>query len=242
MKPRITWLSDYDLTFPDIEEALDEPNGLLAAGGDLSPDRLLAAYRRGIFPWFEDNQPILWWSPDPRCVIDPADYKPSRSLTRRLKRHEFAVSVDTAFAAVIEQCRIRPAGQGNGTWITSEMRDAYIELHELGYAHSIECYRDDELVGGLYGVSIGRLFFGESMFHRETDASKVAFTGLMALMAAEGCPLVDCQIPNSHLLSLGATRIPRRVFKDLLARFIDTPPIDWASLQGQPQMLTPWSA
>ena len=231
----LTWLSADDLNFPDISQALTEPDGLLAAGGDLSTARLLKAYASGIFPWFDDDQPILWWSPDPRCVIDPATFTASRSLRRRLRRGDFELAIDTAFAEVINQCRTRGSdnSQSTGTWITQEMRQAYCQLHDDGFAHSIECYIEGELSGGLYGVSLGNLFFGESMFHRRTDASKIAFAGLMAVMAKMGCPMVDCQVGNDHLYSLGATDIPREVFRKLLEASEQSNPIDWVPLKGK---------
>lgn len=234
----LPWLSALDLTFPDIDDAMADPNGLLAAGGDLSAERLLCAYQSGIFPWFEDDQPILWWSPDPRCVIDPSTFKPSKSLKKTLRRGDYTLSIDTAFGQVISQCRTRGGldSQGLGTWITGDMQEAYIELHNAGYAHSFECYFDNELVGGLYGVSLGRLFFGESMFHRKADASKIAFAGLMSVMKQNHCPLVDCQMGNDHLYSLGAMDIPRDVFKRILndSAEVDTDAdaINWQALRG----------
>lgn len=227
---KLPWLNEDEIEFPDIEAALDEPNGLLAAGRDLSVTRLLEAYRVGIFPWYEDDQPILWWSPDPRCVIDPKEFKPSRSLAKKLKRDDYTIAVDRDFPAVVEACRFR--GDDEGTWITSEMADAYIELHNMGYAHSIECYQNGDLAGGLYGVSIGSLFFGESMFHRVTDTSKIAFAHLMQMMTDAGCPLVDCQLPNPHLESLGTVEMDRRTFRTILERHIDDPPLDWDSLSS----------
>ena len=228
---RLTLLDDENYLFPDIDDALVEPNGLLAAGGDLSSGRLLAAYRLGIFPWYDEEQPILWWSPDPRCVIDPLSFKPSRTLARRIRRHEFEIRVDTDFASVIDACCHR--GDNGGTWITRDMIDAYLHLHDLGVAHSIEAYRGDTLAGGLYGLAIGPLFFGESMFHRETDASKVAFAALMQLMVTAGSPMVDCQISNPHLLSLGAVEIPRQQFQLVLHQNIDKPGPDWTRLRGR---------
>jgi len=221
----IAWLEEAD-RFPDINLALAEPNGLLAAGGDLSRERLVDAYRHGIFPWYDEGQPILWWSPDPRCVIDPATFRPSRSLARRISRREFEVRIDHDFISVIVACQLRDGR--DSTWITRDMLAAYIELHDAGVAHSVECYRDGALVGGLYGLSIGRLFFGESMFHKVTDASKVAFAQLMQITAEAGCPLVDCQVPNEHLFSLGACEMPRADFQSILADNIDGPPIDWS--------------
>jgi leucyl/phenylalanyl-tRNA---protein transferase len=208
--------------FPAAECALDEPPGLLAAGGDLRPERLLAAYRRGIFPWYSPGQPILWWCPDPREVLLPAEFRRSRSLGKRERNAGFEVRENTAFAAVIEACAAPREIDGGGTWITVEMRDAYLELHRLGFAHSIETWRHDELVGGLYGVKLGRVFFGESMFSRESDASKVALSGLIRRAAAHGIELVDCQMPTRHLGSLGSRPMPRSEFLPLLARLIDS--------------------
>ncbi len=202
--------------FPPVGLALREPNGLLAAGGDLRPERLLAAYRRGIFPWYEEGQPILWWSPDPRAVLYPHALRVSRSLRRTLKRGGFEVTVDRAFAAVVAGCA-SPRPGAVGTWITPEMAAAYGTLHRLGWAHSIETWRDGVLVGGLYGVAIGRVFFGESMFSRVTDASKVALVGLVRRLEARGFELIDCQVASEHLASLGAVELPRRVFLERLA-------------------------
>jgi leucyl/phenylalanyl-tRNA---protein transferase len=226
----LAWLSEDPDLFPDINDALTDPNGLLAVGGDLSAARLVAAYRRGIFPWFDDDQPILWWSPDPRCVIDPAAFSPSRSLAKRIRKADFELRIDEAFPQVIDACQSRPGE--DGTWITEEMKDAYLNLHDSGIAHSFECYIDGTLSGGLYGLSIGNLFFGESMFHHVTDASKLAFAGLMKTMASVGCPMVDCQLPNPHLLSLGAFELPRVKFQQVLNRHIDEPSVDWAQIRG----------
>lgn len=228
MTSLLPWLAEDEFIFPDIDTALSEPNGLLAAGGDLSITRLLVAYRHGIFPWYEEDQPILWWSPDPRCVIDPATYRPSKSLRKRMNRRDYVIGVDRDFESVIAQCGYRSGNES--TWITDDMKTAYINLHRAGYAHSIECYIGDDLAGGLYGVSIGRLFFGESMFHRVRDASKIAFHSLMTMMHEVGCPLVDCQIPNPHLLSMGAVEIPRSAFRGILEKNIDLAPIDWPGL------------
>ena len=203
--------SDPAAAFPDVNLALREPNGLLAVGGDLSSERILAAYRRGIFPWYSDNQPVLWWSPDPRTVLFPAQLKLSRSLRKTLRRARFSVGLDQSFRAVIEACA-EPRPDSPGTWITQEMADAYCTLHAQGHAHSVECRLDGELVGGLYGVAIGRVFFGESMFSRVTDASKVAFAWLVRQLNAWDFGLVDCQIYTPHLASLGAAEIPRSTF------------------------------
>lgn len=226
----LVWLSEDPNLFPDIDDALADPNGLLAVGGDLSEARLVAAYSQGIFPWFDDDQPILWWSPDPRCVIDPQTFSPSRSLRKRIRKADFEVRIDESFSKVIDACQLRSGDEG--TWITEEMKTAYLNLHDSGIAHSFECYIDGVLCGGLYGLSIGNLFFGESMFHRVTDASKLAFAGLMKTMARAGCPMVDCQLPNPHLLSLGAFELPRDEFRQILNSHIEEPGLDWAQVRG----------
>jgi leucyl/phenylalanyl-tRNA--protein transferase len=219
--------------FPPSGEALDFPNGLLAAGGDLSPARLLAAYRRGIFPWYEEPQPILWWTPNPRSVLFPDELHISRSLRKELRRDVFALAVDTAFPRVIAAC----AGSRRGaeaTWIGQDMLAAYIDLHRQGYAHSIEVLDPaGELVGGLYGVALGGVFFGESMFSHCTNASKVALVGLVDIMQRGGFGLIDCQVGNPHLTSLGARDLDRLDFEALLAQNtgIETPPGIW-SLPG----------
>jgi leucyl/phenylalanyl-tRNA--protein transferase len=202
--------------FPDIagEEAF--PDGLVAIGGDLAPERLLAAYRRGIFPWYEAGQPVLWWCPEPRAVLRLGALRISRSLRRRLQSDAFEVSIDLDFPAVIDACAALRAD--TGTWITPDMRRAYLRLHELGYAHSIETWSRGELVGGLYGVAIGRMFFGESMFSTASDASKVALVRLVEQVGAIGGELIDCQLPNAHLATLGCTTVPRREFLQTIAR------------------------
>jgi leucyl/phenylalanyl-tRNA---protein transferase len=224
----LTWLRS-DTAFPPIEAALDEPNGLLAAGGDLSPGRILAAYRRGIFPWFGAGQPILWWSPDPRMVLHIDDFRVSHSLRKRLNRREFELRVDTAFTDVIEHCAQTPRRGQLGTWITPAIIDAYRELNAEGYGHSVEAWRDGELVGGLYGLALGRMFFGESMFAHEADASKAALAGLVAVLRRLGAPLIDCQQETTHLASLGARPIPRREFAAHLSALIHStaPPDGW---------------
>ena len=205
-------LRDDDLAFPPAESALAKPNGLLAIGGDLTPSRLLNAYSNGIFPWFNDDSgPILWWSPDPRAVFEPASLKISRSLRRSLAHGGFRVTFDTSFAEVMAGCAA-PRRSGDGTWITAAIRHAYGELHRLGFAHSVETWRNDQLVGGLYGISLGRMFVGESMFARATDASKVAIARLGKQLSAWNFELIDCQIMNPHLESLGAIEMPRREF------------------------------
>lgn len=197
--------------FPPVEAALAEPDGLLAAGGDLAPARLLAAYRRGIFPWYEQGQPILWWSPDPRMVLTPATLHVSRSLRRHMRRSPATVRYNHAFEEVLARCAEPRAGQ-RGTWITPEMASAYRRLHALGWAHSVETWLEGRLVGGLYGLAIGRAFFGESMFSRESDASKMALVALAAVLEGEGFGLIDCQVSSPHLVSLGAEAIPRSAF------------------------------
>jgi len=212
---------DPEAPFPDPEEALPEPNGLLAVGGDLSPARLLRAYREGIFPWFNEGEPILWWSPDPRLVLFPERLKISRSLRKTLKKRPFVITFDRAFAEVVRLCaETRPGG----TWITPEMRDAYIALHRLGHAHSVEAWREGRLVGGLYGVSVGRLFSGESMFHLLPDASKVAFVHFVRWLQAWDYALIDCQVETGHLKRFGAEPIPRHRFLAFLRELRDQAP------------------
>jgi leucyl/phenylalanyl-tRNA---protein transferase len=207
---------DNDLWFPPVEES--EDCGLLAVGGDLSPERLLMAYSLGIFPWYNPGDPILWWSPDPRCVLLPDNIHISRSLKRFMAKSSYRISFDENFAAVIYWCRGLRAGlDGSGTWITPEMRSAYIRLHELGFAHSVECWDGEQLVGGLYGVAIGRCFFGESMFSRQTNASKVVLVRLMEHLTEKGYLLLDCQQTTDHLLSMGAEEISRDRFNNLLS-------------------------
>jgi leucyl/phenylalanyl-tRNA--protein transferase len=215
----ISWLGAKS-PFPPLSAALAEPNGLLAIGGDLAPGRLLAAYRAGIFPWFSEGQPILWWSPDPRMVLHVDEFRVSRSLARRVRRRDFEIRIDTAFRDVIDGCAASPREGQRGTWITPEMMDAYCELHERGVAHSVESWRDGRLCGGLYGMAIGQVFFGESMFARESDASKVALVHLVALLRRQGVPLVDCQQETAHLSSFGARPIPRATFAAQLSELI----------------------
>jgi leucyl/phenylalanyl-tRNA--protein transferase len=202
--------------FPDVSLALSDPPGLLAVGASLDPDCLLRAYRRGIFPWYEAGQPILWWSPDPRLVLFPERLRISRSLRRTLRNGGFEVSCDRAFAAVVRACG-EPREAGAGTWITAEMAAAYETLHRLGYAHSVEAWHEGRLVGGLYGVALGRVFFGESMFHRRSDASKVAFAALVRRLRVAGFEMIDCQMETGHLLSLGAETLSRAAFVECLA-------------------------
>jgi len=229
----IPWL-DPAAPFPALDTALTEPNGLLAAGADLSPARLVAAYRRGIFPWFSDGQPILWWSPDPRMVLFIHEFRQTRSLAKRVRAQTFEVRFDTDFRAVIEACSATPREGQDGTWITAEIVDAYCELHRLGYAHSVESWQDGCLVGGLYGILLDRMFFGESMFARATDASKVALAALVARLQRLGVPLIDCQQETGHLRSMGARPIPRAAFAAHLADLIhsDAPAGPWHADSG----------
>ncbi len=213
---------DDELWFPPTEAA--EDYGLLAVGGDLSVNRLLLAYSLGIFPWYNPGEPILWWSPDPRCVLYPAQLHISRSLKRFMRKQPFRLSVNENFAAVVYWCRrLRAARDGSGTWITPEMQHAYLELHRLGFAHSVECWQEDELVGGIYGVCLGRCFFGESMFSRSTNASKVALVHLVRTLEEKGFVLLDCQQTTDHLLSMGAQEIARCDFQEQLRR-AEVPP------------------
>ena len=214
-------LSRQSLDFPPLEHALREPDGLLALGGDLSPERLISAYRHGCFPWFQDGQPILWWSPDPRMVLLPAELHVSRSLRKTLRQGRFAVSFDRDFPAVIRACA-EPRTYADGTWITPAMQAAYLELHRRGLAHSVEVWQDDRLVGGLYGLSIGRLFFGESMFSLETDASKAALAVFSRQLCRWRFTLIDCQVPNDHLRRLGGFEMPRNTFLRWLSGALQT--------------------
>jgi leucyl/phenylalanyl-tRNA--protein transferase len=197
--------------FPEVDSALDYPDGLLAAGGDLSPERLLAAYRRGIFPWYSGDQPILWWSPSSRTVYDTARMHVPRRLARWLRSCTWQIRVDSAFPDVMRACAAPRSGE-RGTWITDDMLAAYVRLHAIGHAHSVEAWDGDRLVGGIYGVSLGRMFFGESMFSRETNGSKVALLSLCRLLADASCPLLDAQVASDHLFTLGARELPRATF------------------------------
>jgi len=199
--------------FPDIKYATDE--GLLALGGNLSPQRLLSAYRKGIFPWYNPGEPILWWSPDPRCVLFPDQFRSRRSLTKSTRKYQFHFTFDQAFEDVINQCAA-PREAGACTWITSEMKEAYIRLHHQELAHSVETWMDDKLVGGLYGISLGGMFFGESMFSQVTDASKASLNFLVTHLVKWNFQLIDCQITSPHLLRLGACEIPRAKFLERL--------------------------
>ena len=206
-------LQPDDYRFPDPRSAAHDPNGLLAIGGDLAPRRLLQAYSQGIFPWFNsDEDPIVWWSPDPRGVLEPQAFKPSRSLRKRLRSGEFNCRMDTQFAGVIGACARAARRDGAGTWITQNMQNAYLALHHAGYAHSVEVLQGDRLVGGLYGLSLGNMFFGESMFSATSDASKVAFAHLCKQLTSWNFDLIDCQMMNNHLASLGVVELSRDRF------------------------------
>ena len=207
-----------DQPFPPLEAAEDEPNGLLAVGGDLSTPRLLNAYRHGIFPWFSEGQPILWWSPNPRMVLFPDRLRVSRSLKKALRNKPFEITFDSRFDAVIRACS-RPRKGDPGTWITPEMQGAYSRLHTQGHAHSVEVWQQGQLVGGLYGIALGRVFFGESMFSRVTNASKIALTALCSSALDWGIELIDCQVYTDHLLSMGAEEITRENFQKQLRRY-----------------------
>jgi leucyl/phenylalanyl-tRNA---protein transferase len=210
-----------EIAFPD--PSLAEPDGLLAVGGDLGSERLLAAYAEGIFPWYDERSPILWWSPDPRLVLEPEALHVSRRLARTLRQRRFRVTSDTAFEEVIRSCAGRARPGQRGTWITPEMIDAYVRLHELGFAHSFEAWADGALAGGLYGVSLGAAFFGESMFADRPDASKVAFVRGVEWLRTRGVRLVDCQVRTEHLVSLGAHEIAREKFLERLGEALDAP-------------------
>lgn len=225
----LTWIDRSTDAFPPLHTALLEPNGLLAAGGDLSCERLIAAYRHGCFPWYSDDQPLLWWSPDPRMVLLPNELHIPRSLKKTIHRQQYRVTYDQAFERVISACAA-PRSTDTGTWITAEMQDAYCQLHARGYAHSVEVWHQEQLVGGLYGVAIGQLFFGESMFSRMSDASKVAFVTLVHDLRAAGFILIDCQMHTDHLARFGAKEISRDHFADYLQRGLDQPnSMHWTS-------------
>ena len=214
--PDIHWLEDDSTAFPEVKLALVDPNGLLAAGGDLSTRRLITAYKNAIFPWYEDGQPILWWSPNPRTILYPEKINISRSLRKVINKQIFKVTIDTAFKDVVDACSEKRREEDVGTWITNDMKKAYQNLYEVGVAHSVEVWNNGELVGGLYGVSTGKVFSGESMFSRESNASKVALAYLTEHLTKLGYILIDCQVSSSHLESLGAEEITRDKFLGLL--------------------------
>jgi leucyl/phenylalanyl-tRNA--protein transferase len=217
----IPWLGPGD-PFPPLERALEDPNGLLAAGADLSEARLLDAYARGIFPWYGEDQPLLWWSPDPRMVLLPAELRIPRSLRKRLARRDYEVRADTAFEEVIRACAAPRRGQ-EGTWITEDMVDAYVRLHRSGHAHSVETWIGGRLAGGLYGVALGRMYYGESMFTRVPDASKIALVHLVRSLERSGFGMIDCQMATAHLARFGAREIPRARFMRKLGDLVNYP-------------------
>lgn len=231
----LTVLNPHDRgqPFPEVERALVEPNGLLAVGGCLAPRRLITAYRNGIFPWYAEGEPILWWSPDPRLILRPGGFKLSRSMARYLQRKPFRYSFDRVFDPVVEACA-EPRCYGTGTWLNADMKRAYGELHRLGVAHSFEAWQHDGLVGGIYGVAIGRVFFGESMFHRVSNASKAAMAYACACLDHWGFVLIDCQVYTPHLASLGAEEIPRCDFIGQIERYCDAAPAKQAWSEGAP--------
>jgi leucyl/phenylalanyl-tRNA--protein transferase len=239
MSIKIPWLG-REMIFPPIESALDSPNGLLAAGGDLSPQRLLAAYAKGIFPWYSENQPILWWSPEPRTVLFPSELKISRSLTKTLRNASYCIRFDGNFDAVMKACAA-PRSSQPGTWINREMMVAYAELHRMGYAHCVETWIDNQLAGGLYGIALGQVFFGESMFSRVRDASKLALVALARHLQQQGYGLIDCQVHSAHLASMGARCISRQEFSELLRDLINFPadPQDWSATSYLHESPTP---
>ena len=217
-------LLQHDSPFPPLEQALQEPNGLLAASRDIMPERLLAAYRQGIFPWYSAGDPVLWWSPDPRMVLFPDEFKISHSLRKTLKRGQYEVRTDSAFEQVMRACAL-PRKAQSGTWIQEEIIDAYVNLHKAGLAHSVEIWMNNEMVGGLYGVSLGRMFYGESMFSHKTDASKIALAHLVAQLKHWNFGMLDCQMNTAHLASMGAREIPRKEFVTRLQELIHYPNI-----------------
>ena len=228
---KIYWVKDNILsnTFPDVSHALRDPDGLLAIGGDLSCERLLEAYRNGIFPWFNEGQPILWWSPDPRCVIEPNEIKISRSLRKRLRSNIYTVTFNQNFQAVMELCAA-PRKDVNETWITNDIKLAYLQLHQQGYAHSVETWHEDKLVGGLYGIALGKVFFGESMFSHRPDASKVALVNLVEQLQNKKFRIIDCQVHSKHLQSLGAKPVHREMFIQYLRSYCnDDKILNWST-------------
>lgn len=228
---KLYWVKDNLLAtgFPKVDQALRDPDGLLAIGGDLSTERLLDAYQRGIFPWFNAGQPILWWSPDPRCVLDPAEIKISRSLAKRLRKNEYTVTYNQAFRDVLEGCAAARKGIDD-TWITNEVKFSYINLFKQGYAHSVECWQEDKLIGGLYGLALGKIFFGESMFSRKTDASKIALVHLAKQLQEKKFRIIDCQVHSKHLQTMGARPVHRDMFIHILNNYCSLEKtVNWAS-------------
>lgn len=219
----------YD--FPNPEQADPEGEGLICIGGDLKPTTLLSAYSQGLFPWFNEDEPICWWSPDPRCIMLPQQFKPSKSLIRNMKKFDYQIRVDQAFEQVIQHCAA-PRSYSEQTWISQNFIENYVALHQLGVAHSIEIWEDDTLIGGLYGLNLGRGFFGESMFNTRTDTSKMAYFALMQLAITENFPWIDCQLPNDHLMHLGAITISRQEFLKSLKKVIHQEKVDWQRYQN----------
>lgn len=217
----LPWLEPGASDFPPSHDALSEPNGLIAVGGDLSPQQLIGAYQRGIFPWYDHSQPILWWTPSPRLILQPEQLHISKSLRKLIKKRAFKVTTDQAFGDVMQACA-QPRQQGEGTWITQAMIDAYQALHDQGFAHSVEVWSGGSLVGGLYGIALGKVFFGESMFSLESNASKYGFAVLVQALRALEYQLIDCQVHSDHLASLGAQEIEREIFEQYLLDYIDT--------------------
>ena len=231
---QIPWLNPANTLFPAPSTALREPNGLLAVGGDLSPERILAAYRQGIFPWFNPGDPILWWSPSPRTVIFPSQLHISKSLRKLLRAGTYKVTFDHCFSDVMRACA-EPRSHSDGTWISEEIIAGYTALHHRGFAHSVEVWRDHELVGGLYGMALGKVFFGESMFSRADNASKVGFSHLVRQLLAWDFQIIDCQVANNHLFSLGAVEIPREEFQQLLLNSANKTanyPANWSNIHA----------
>lgn len=232
----IPWLSPYNHDFPAAEFALNDPNGLLAVGGDLSPERILAAYQRGIFPWFNPGDPILWWSPSPRTVIYPHQLHISRSLLKLLRKGIYRVTFDNCFEDVMRACA-SPRRYADGTWISEDIIAGYTALHRRGHAHSVEVWQENQLVGGLYGMALGKVFFGESMFAYADNASKVGFAHLVRQLCLWNFALIDCQVANNHLFSLGAVEIPREEFQKMLVNFVNEPSVysqPWSALTQAP--------
>ena len=218
---QLSWLStDPNAEFPPLEHAMLEPNGLLAAGGDLTPERLLNAYRHGIFPWYNEGEPILWWSPDPRFILELDELYITKRLARTIRQGIFDITCDTAFANVIQSCSKKRPGKEEGTWLVSEMVDAYCRLHEQGFAHSVECWQEGKLVGGLYGIALGKIFFGESMFSQAANASKVALVYLVELLRKWDFNLIDCLVKSEHLVRLGAKEISGMEFRQRLQQYV----------------------
>lgn len=227
-----TYLPPCPYEFPEPALADPEGEGLVAIGADLAPSTILEAYQHGIFPWFSKDEPICWWSPDPRCIIIPHEFQPSKSLLRQLKKDQYTITLNRVFEQVMQACAA-PRAYADDTWISEQIIQGYTGLHQAGYAHSVEIWENNELVGGLYGVQLGQAFFGESMFSRRTDVSKMAFYFLMQLCAASKFPWVDCQLPNEHLMSLGATTLPRKNFLAQLPHVLTKSPPDWRLVQQQ---------